>query len=601
MIGQHGLMHKTGTPLPVIPRRRLGKYRHVTDLSMAGRPLLRQGMHIEIDTRLGPPVDQQRTLAVLRQRLLDNRLDRRKAGTTGQQDSRLGRIFTQVEATVRAVEAQNILDFHGRKNLIGKHPARHMADMQLQQIALIRRISQRKAAFSTILEQNINVLPGEKLKVFAGWQTQMHIHDIRRDLFQLFDPCRQGLDRNLAGRNDLLALDFQISLGRCTAIKRQARGLFIVAQGMRRGLAVLNLTTQHLALTGTTGTILAAVRHGQPLAQGSIQQSFVSLDRELAATGLDCYLVAHRFPFVLGYNAGVQKILIVGSGDVARRILPLLARRSRVYALLRDTRRAAEWRALGASPILADLDDLASLRRLAGLAEVIIHLAPPPGEGPRDYRTRRLLAALGQSKSLARQLIYVSTTGVYGDCAGAWIDETRPLHPESARAGRRVDAEQALRQWGARNGVAVSILRAPGIYAADRLPLERLHKALPALQATDDVFTNHIHADDLAAACVAAIRRGKANRAYNVVDDSDLRMGDYFDQVADAFALPRPPRLTRAAAAAALSPVQMSFMRESRRIGNRRLKQELQYRLRYPTVDAGISDALARRKQQCSS
>ena len=304
---------------------------------------------------------------------------------------------------------------------------------------------------------------------------------------------------------------------------------------------------------------------------------------------------------MLGYNAGVQKILIVGSGDVARRILPLLARHRQVYALLRDASRAAEWRALGARPVLADLDDAASLRRLAGLAEVVIHLAPPPGEGPRDCRTRRLLAALGQSKSLARQLIYVSTTGVYGDCGGAWIDETRPLHAESSRAGRRVDAELALRQWGARNGVTVSILRAPGIYAADRLPLERLHKGLPALQAADDVFTNHIHADDLAAACVAAMRRGKANRAYNVVDDSDLRMGDYFDRVADAFALPRPPRLSRADAAATLSPLQMSFMRESRRIGNRRLKQELEYRLRYPTVDAGIADALARRKQQCSS
>ena len=306
---------------------------------------------------------------------------------------------------------------------------------------------------------------------------------------------------------------------------------------------------------------------------------------------------------VVGYNAGVQKILIVGSGDVARRILSRLAQRTpgaRVYALLRDAARAAEWRAAGATPVLADLDDRASLQRIAGLADVVLHLAPPPGEGRNDTRTRNLLAALGKAKSLPRQLVYVSTTGVYGDCGGAQIDETRPLNPESARAGRRVDAERRLRAWGGCCGVAVAILRAPGIYAADRLPLERLQKGLPALAEADDVFTNHIHADDLAAACLAAMHNGAANRVYNVVDDSDLKMAAYFDRVADAFALPRPPRLSRDEAARTLSPLQWSFMRESRRIGNRRLKNELKLSLAYPTIEAGITEALARRNA-CSS
>lgn len=296
----------------------------------------------------------------------------------------------------------------------------------------------------------------------------------------------------------------------------------------------------------------------------------------------------------------MQNILIVGSGDVARRILSQLAPRARVYALLRDAGRAADWRAAGATPVLADLDDRASLARLAGLADGILHLAPPPGTGLRDTRTRNLLAALGKGKSLPRSLVYVSTTGVYGDCSGAVIDETRRLQPESARAGRRVDAECCLRAWGARNGVAVSILRAPGIYAADRLPVERLHKGTPALIESDDVFTNHIHADDLAAACIAALRHGRANRTYNAVDDSDLKMADYFDRVAAAFALPKAPRLSRAEAERMLSPIQMSFMRESRRIGNRRLKNELKLRLAFPSVADGIADALARRNA-CSS
>lgn len=263
--------------------------------------------------------------------------------------------------------------------------------------------------------------------------------------------------------------------------------------------------------------------------------------------------------------------------------------------MVRNASRADEWRAAGAIPLLADLDDRASLQRLSRLAEIVLHLAPPPGEGKKDTRTRNLLAALGKGKSLPRQLVYVSTTGVYGDCAGAQIDETRSVNPESSRAGRRVDAEQCLRQWGAQTGVRVSILRAPGIYAADRLPVERLKKGLPALVAADDVFTNHIHADDLAAACLAALRHAGANRAYNVVDDSDLQMAEYFDRVATAFDLPKPPRISRQEAEATLSPMQMSFMRESRRIGNRRLKNELKLRLAYPSIDDGIAEACARR------
>jgi len=296
----------------------------------------------------------------------------------------------------------------------------------------------------------------------------------------------------------------------------------------------------------------------------------------------------------------VQKILIVGSGDVARRILSQLAQRARVYALLRDAGRAADWRNAGATPVLADLDDRASLQRLAGLADCILHLAPPPGTGCRDTRTRNLLAALSKGKSLPRSLVYVSTTGVYGDCGGAVIDETRGLKPESERAARRVDAERSLRAWGRRNGVIVSILRAPGIYAADRLPLERLHKGTPALVSEDDVFTNHIHAADLAAACIAAMHLGRTNRAYNVVDDTDMKMAEYFDRVADAFGLPKAPRLTRDDAERVLSPIQMSFMRESRRIGNWRLKNELNLRLAFPSVDDGIAEALARRNA-CSS
>ncbi|HRE18288.1 MAG TPA: SDR family oxidoreductase [Rhodocyclaceae bacterium] len=281
----------------------------------------------------------------------------------------------------------------------------------------------------------------------------------------------------------------------------------------------------------------------------------------------------------------MQRLLIVGAGDVARRTLPLLLGRYRLYALVRSAERAAAWRASGVTPILADLDDRRSLSRIAGLADLVLHFAPPPNQGVRDARTQALLAALGRGKSLARRLIYVSTTGVYGDCAGAVIDETRRLNPESPRAARRADAEQRLRAAS----LPTLILRAPGIYATDRLPLERLKAGTPALRAEEDVFTNHIHADDLAAACVRALTRGGNKRCINVVDDSDLQMAAYFDLVADHFKLPRPPRVNRAELARQLSPMQISFMRESRRISNRRMKSELGLRLRYPTVAATLS------------
>jgi nucleoside-diphosphate-sugar epimerase len=258
--------------------------------------------------------------------------------------------------------------------------------------------------------------------------------------------------------------------------------------------------------------------------------------------------------------------------------------------------RIDELRAAGIRPLRGDLDDAASLARLAGLADAVLYLAPPPASGRVDPRTRRLVAALARSPRLSR-LVYGSTSGVYGDRAGALTDETAPLRPATDRARRRVDAESRLRHFGRASGVALTLLRIPGIYALDRPggdPRERVGRGTPVLAASDDVHTSHIHADDLARACVAALHRGRPQRAVNVADDSDLRMGDYFDLVADRFGLPRPPRLARADAAAALSPLQMSFLGESRRLVNRRMKGELGLTLRYPTVADGLDAPAAR-------
>ncbi len=288
----------------------------------------------------------------------------------------------------------------------------------------------------------------------------------------------------------------------------------------------------------------------------------------------------------------MQTLLIVGSGDIARRTLPLLRGRYRLLALVRSDENADCWRRMGVLPIRADLDDRKSLARLRGLADLVLHCAPPNNDGSIDRRTRNLLASLAAAKSLPRRLVYISTTGVYGDCQGKTIDETRPCRPGSARSGRRVDAEQRLREFGKRQPVTVTLLRAPGIYGPGRLPLERLRAGTPALLPEQDVFTNHIHADDLAAACVAALRRGCANRAINVVDDSAMRAADYFDRVADLAGLPHPPRLPANDLRQTISPLQWSFLCESRQIRNTRLKRELKLRLRHPTVDDGLAAIL---------
>jgi nucleoside-diphosphate-sugar epimerase len=295
-----------------------------------------------------------------------------------------------------------------------------------------------------------------------------------------------------------------------------------------------------------------------------------------------------------------ERVLIVGCGDVGVRAARQLraegaAARPRLLALTSSPARGPVLRAAGITPLVGNLDDAASLRRLAGLATRVLHLAPPPSEGAggdgwwRDPRTVALARILRlRTRPLA--LVYGSTSGVYGDCAGARVSETRPVAPGTPRAQRRVNAERAVRHLG-RAGVRTSILRIPGIYAGDReggTPRERLRKGTPVLVAEDDVYTNHIHADDLARACVAALWRGRAQRVYHVSDASELKMGDYFDLAADLYGLPRPPRVARGAAQEQLPLVLLSFMGESRRLDTQRMAQELRLRLRYPTVREGL-------------
>jgi nucleoside-diphosphate-sugar epimerase len=284
-----------------------------------------------------------------------------------------------------------------------------------------------------------------------------------------------------------------------------------------------------------------------------------------------------------------NKLLIVGCGDIALRVADLLRKQYQLLGLCRKPENFDNLRMHGIKPIIGDLDHSASLTRLAGLAHAIVHLAPPPSHGRRDTRTTNLLKALSRRSNmkeriLPQQLVYISTSGVYGDCNGSFVNENRLINPRNERAWRRADAERQVRSWGIRHGIRVSVLRVPGIYANDRLPLARLRQGTPVLLENEDSYTNHIHADDLARIIVATLHHGRSGRIYHASDDSHMKMGDYFDLVADHFGLSRPQRITRQQAQTEITPGMLSFMQESRRLTNTRIKNELRVRLRYPTV-----------------
>ena len=270
----------------------------------------------------------------------------------------------------------------------------------------------------------------------------------------------------------------------------------------------------------------------------------------------------------------MKRLLIAGFGDVARRLA------SQLPAGV-DLRTIA--RRLG-----ADLDRTETLSAAQGWADCVLHCAPPPADGETDSRTANLLVAIAKGRILPTRLVYISTSGVYGDCGGAWVDETRTPNPQTARARRRMDAERRLTAWCGAHGVALVVLRAPGIYADDRLPLERLRARTPVLRDEDDVYTNHIHADDLAACALRALADDAATGVFNASDDSALKMGEWFDFLADRAGLPRPPRVSRADARGKIPPATLSFMGESRRLMNHRLKSVLNVTLRYPTVFDGV-------------
>lgn len=287
----------------------------------------------------------------------------------------------------------------------------------------------------------------------------------------------------------------------------------------------------------------------------------------------------------------MSAVLIVGCGYVGERVARAEQEAgARVNALVRSAESVDRLAAHGIAGIRADLDDPASLAALPTAGAILYYFAPPPASGVSDTRLGNFLAAITRPP---KRIVLISTTGVYGDCRGEWVTEDRPPHPVADRARRRLDAEQRLRAWGQAHDIPVSVLRVPGIYGPGRLPVKRLQAGEPVLREAESPWSNRVHVDDLVRACLAAARAGQAGGVYNISDGHPSTMTDYFNRVADAVGLPRPPQITRAEAQTALSDGMRSYLAESKRLDNRRMRDELGIEPRYPDLVAGLAACVA--------
>ncbi|MDT8318257.1 MAG: SDR family oxidoreductase [bacterium] len=288
----------------------------------------------------------------------------------------------------------------------------------------------------------------------------------------------------------------------------------------------------------------------------------------------------------------MENIFIVGCGYIGSRVSRLeRLEGSRVAAMVRSESSVDLLEQEGIKVFMGDLDDAASLNGLPLEKALVYYFAPPPSEGVVDLRMDRFLSSIDPS-SLPGRVVLISTTGVYGNCGGDWVTEGRPAAPEADRAKRRLSAETILRSWGEANSIPVIMLRVPGIYGPGKLPEKRLREGLPVLREEDSPFSNRVHADDLARACVAAARRGEGGGIYNISDGHPTTMTNYFYKVADHLGLPRPPAISLDEARRQLSAGMLSYLAESKRLDNRKMREELGVEPLYPDLDSGLPSCL---------
>jgi len=283
-------------------------------------------------------------------------------------------------------------------------------------------------------------------------------------------------------------------------------------------------------------------------------------------------------------------VLIVGCGHIGTRVAQReLKSGQNVSAWTRTLASAKRLQAQGVDTRAVDLDDPSTFPGPLAEDSTIYYFVPPPSHGETDTRMENFTDWLSRTARTPLRIVLISTTGVYGDCGGEWINEDRPANPQADRARRRLAAENTLRSYADRQEVSVVILRVAGIYGPELLPVERLRRGQPVLREQESPWSNRIHADDLADACVAAMRHRRPPPLVNATDGHPSTMTDYFFRVADALGLPRPPAISRREAQTRLSSGMQSYLAESKRIDNRRLREELGVMLTYPDLARGLA------------
>ncbi len=300
------------------------------------------------------------------------------------------------------------------------------------------------------------------------------------------------------------------------------------------------------------------------------------------------------------------RILILGLGDIGKRLINQKLEKKyhsnlKFYSISRSIPPPNFFKNISIQNKInflhksLNIDKVGSLNKILKIASHVIMLAPTKSH--RDTKEKELdfdpraknLAIAIKRKANKLKGIYVSTTGVYGNANGELIDETFTCKPKNKRSIRRLKAEIELRK-----NLNFHILRVPGIYADDRLPIDRIRSSRPILNDEEDIYTNHIHAHDLARITFIALFLGKTCRTTNVVDDSNLKMGEYFKLISKKFNLDVPPKISlleikKKVEKKEISEMMASFFYESRRIRNLRLKKELRFKFKYPNVESTLN------------
>ncbi len=289
-----------------------------------------------------------------------------------------------------------------------------------------------------------------------------------------------------------------------------------------------------------------------------------------------------------------MQISITGCGHIGKLLAQqLLKKNITVSAYVSSEASLAECNKRKISGAIIDLDK--PLQDIELNDRRVIYLAPPPRSGKDDTRLAHYLHAI--DKCPPEKFVLISTTGVYGNCNGDWIDESAALNPTADRAFRRANAEQQVQQFCQDHCVPLVILRVPGIYGPGKIPVARIKSGQAIVNKDDSPFTNRIHADDLVTVCKQALLNLEITGIYNVTDGHPGTMYEYFMSVAVAMNLPAPPVISLQQAQHTLSEGILSYMAESRRIGNKKLLKDFSLVLQYPNLQAGLKHGIFQKRE----